>query len=486
MYIVQAIIKFFIRLFFGGGKPDPVKPNPKPEEPDVQDPKPEEPEEVEPEPETNDYPITPEIMSFTLCLGNYDDDVKKADVQALLDVYHARIKNIVKPGQLRDGDMFDWVEIAPMPAPCVRTLQSFLVRIGILPKDANIDGIFAYRTQAAVRLFQEYNRLYTEGEEIMLPDGVVGPNTWRVIKAWDDAGRKVSHWTREQGTPEYNKWIEMLRRSKQHFSNSDNEMIQRVDAKVAELNANLSNHIDTLCTEDWNVKTDEIHLIGIRRREDESGEKRANDDIFVLLINGMVFKFWGSTDPKAKEGNRKDEAFLVEGQHKFRFGWHNISNVSKLYQGLIPYNEGVLVYRDDKATNDNSLTQVDMEKGIDDKPNKTIKIHWTGAGKSVNGTWSAGCQVIAGQSYIDQDNNIRNCRSFAATGSADLKKRDRTKAAYNMFADMVLVFRPDHNQDFIHYTLGRDDTLAMEFISDFDGEAMIAGTINEFGIRGLV
>ncbi len=83
-----------------------------------------------------------------------------------------------------------------------------------------------------------------------------------------------------------------------------------------------------------------------------------------------------STNPAQSKKGRQDEAFLVEGQHKFRFGWHKISSDQKLYQGLNPYDKGVLVFRDDKSTNDNRLTDADIQKGIDNQPNQSINIHW--------------------------------------------------------------------------------------------------------------
>ena len=68
--------------------------------------------------------------------------------------------------------------------------------------------------------------------------------------------------------------------------------------------------------DEWDTSRDKVHLIGIRRNEDASVGTRKNDDIFVLLVNGLVFQFWGSTDPSASLADRTDEAFLVEGQHR--------------------------------------------------------------------------------------------------------------------------------------------------------------------------
>ena len=58
-----------------------------------------------------------------------------------------------------------------------------------------------------------------------------------------------------------------------------------------------------------------IHLIGIRREQDNFFmQGLASKDFFVLLINGKVFYFWGSTTPKSK-ASEKGYPFLLEGQH---------------------------------------------------------------------------------------------------------------------------------------------------------------------------
>ena len=484
MNFIQLIIQFFVKLFMGGQtqqkKPSPPAPKqPKPTKPTVA-PKPKEPEVVEPpKPNIPDMPFTDEVKKEVLKLGSYDDDVSTDSVQAILDLYHQDIQSLV-PGKLflRNGDNFDWRQAQKEKHQAVRTLQTFLVHAGILPTDATIDGIFAYRTQAAVRLFQEYNRNY-ENKPDLIPDGIVGKTTWGIMEDWKNNKKTASKWTRGMQTAEFTKWINMLKRSKKHFIENNNPIVSRVDEMVTSLNALNPQPVDTLAVNDWTTDPNQMHLIGIRRKEDKSGHKRKNDDFFILLVNGMAFKFWGSTDP-----NRgKKEAFLVEGQHKFRFGWHNLSKADKLYQGLVPFKRGVLVFRDGIANQDDSLTMEDINKGLDTDPNTTIKIHWTGSGRSTSGTWSAGCQVIAGQSYIDQDGTTINCSRFAALGSSDLKNNAKTKAAYNVFADLILVFRPNHLEH-LYYTLGRDETLEQGFLADFNAAEMLKDTINEFDIRG--
>lgn len=214
---------------------------------------------------------------------------------------------------------------------------------------------------------------------------------------------------------------------------------------------------------------------------------KENDDLFVLLINGMAFSFWGSTDPRQKSDKRADEAFLAEGQHKFRFGWHKRSNP---YQGLNPYGRGVLVFRDSKITNDNQLTEEDVAKGLDNSPNTTINIHWTGHGTGPSGTWSEGCQVLAGGTYLDPEGKLRDCRSFAAMSPDQIranstKRIKRGMAAYNVFTDLLLAYAPQP-VDYLYYTLGRDDTLGEDGLNEQEGLSLLDKKIADFDLpRGL-
>lgn len=495
MNFISSIIKFILGLFSSA---KPKGPTPPPVDPPIVRPKPEEKPLVKPEPEpiiikAPIIPLTEELMSQTLVLGNYDDHLSEEDyIKPFLKTYHGRIIDREKHSQMRNGDLFGWVKLKPKTGLSVKALQAFLAHAGFFPPEAEADGFFGYGTQAGVRLFQEYERIY-EGNTKLIPDGVVGSGTWALMKKWQDAGKTAEKWTRGKPSAEFKQWLDLIQKAKDHYTNHPHLIVDTVNKAVVELNTQLKpKHVDTIQTADWTVDPDEVHLIGIRRNEDQSGVGRKNDDVFVLLINGMVFKFWGSTDPKQKSTARQDEAFLVEGQHKFRFGWHNVSagNKTKLYQGLNPYSEGVLVFRDDKVTNDNSLTESDIKKGLDMKPNTTINIHWTGIGRAHGAdkpTWSAGCQVIAGESYVDNQGTRIDCSAFAASGSAGIQANKptsikKTKSAYNMFTDLVLLFRPKQ-VDYIYYTLGRDETLQLDALSDLHGAQVLTDTLNVLKIK---
>lgn len=491
MNFIKTILNFLLNLF-GGKKQtiEPTQPSVKPpvtvsDPEETQTPSPSAPEVQLPDP----IPITEEAMKQTLTLACYDDHLSAENyIQPFLKEYHTRITGTKKLTHMRSGDLFQWTPLRAKPGQSVKTLQSFLLHAGLFPPDAECDGFFGYGTQAGVRLFQEYNRVY-EGKSNIIPDGVVGKGTWSLMKEWQDQNKKVDKWTRGKRSPDFNRWIGLLENAKKHYLQPANAHLitDLVNKEVAAINAQAGQApVDTFEVKDWTADPNEVHLIGIRRNEEQGGRNRINDDVFILLINGMVFKFWGSTDPKQKSNARQDEAFLVEGQHKFRFGWHNVSEEkkAKLYQGLNPYQRGVLVFRDDKITNDDSLTEADIKKGLDPVPNTTINIHWTGIGRigeNDRPTWSVGCQVIAGESYIDNEGTLVDCSKFAAFGSQNIQNNTpmnikMTKAAYNVFTDLVLLFRPK-NVDYIYYTLGRDDTMQIDTLARLDGGEILVDTL---------
>lgn len=384
----------------------------------------------------------------TIYLGSCDTAKKPIDPKTFLAPYHkdGLLKNTVS---FRDDDRTTWRRFRNTPGNEVAELQRFLYKAGFMPRGV-IDGIFDYVTQASVRLFQEYVRS-VEGVAAMLPDGIVGNGTWSHIRRWKETDTVSDFKTVSTTNPttEYTKWMVLLRRAKTHYQQHPHAIISQV--------SQFDKTTDTRKVEDWQFNENEIHLIGIRRAQDLRQTTRENDDIFVLLVRGMVFKFWGSTDANQAMGSRKDEAFLVEGQHKFRYGWHKISEENKIYRALKPYKNGVLVFRD--RNDDNALTEADLHHGLDDSPNQTINIHWSGMGHS---NWSAGCQVIAGKSYINHLDKVVDCSNFAASGYSTLSASGKkTKGAYNVLADLIVSFSaPGVNH--IYYTLGREASLKLD------------------------
>jgi hypothetical protein len=157
-----------------------------------------------------------------------------------------------------------------------------------------------------------------------------------------------------------------------------------------------------------------------------------------------------------KKGYRYDEPFILRGQHKYRFGWHKWSDTAKVYRAFKPLKHGVLVVRD--VAEDDALTLEDYQKTSDAERNPSINIHWSGKGVD---NWSAGCQVIAGQSYIAYTDKTVDCSSYAANDYSSLGSQ-KTRAAYNVLTDLITVFSnaiTREGGDVLYYTLIYDEDL---------------------------
>lgn len=387
----------------------------------------------------------------TLFLGSCDLGKIPNDRKTFLKPFHMD-GLLVGKISFRDDDRSKWRSFRENNSSEVTNLQKFLKEVGFMP-NSKIDGIFGYITQAAVRLFQEYMRT-VEGVANIKPDGIVGKTTQKHIKRWETENL-ICLW-HNNPTDYYTDWFNLLEKAKTHYTTNPGPILRHING--------LNKTFATKKVNDWSFKTNEVHLIGVRRKETQRANVRKNDDLFFLLINGMVFTFWGSTDPSVAMAHRDDEAFLVEGQHKYRFGWHKIFNEKKIYRALKPFGKhGVLVIRD--WDNDNALTNEDLKvedqfgnlKGI--HVNNSINIHWSGIGST---NFSAGCQVIAGKSYLNHKKELQDCSKFASRSYSGLNDRDKkTKGAYNMLADLILCYaKPNTNH--ILFTLGREESLKLD------------------------
>jgi hypothetical protein len=192
-----------------------------------------------------------------------------------------------------------------------------------------------------------------------------------------------------------------------------------------------------------------VHLIGIRRGGTASA---TNNDLFVLLLKGLVFSFWGSTSPNPEEARKDGFPFLLEGQHRYSFGWHKIADQKKIYPALKPaIVNGVLVVR--LKAGDQQVNDADIFEGKWE-PNGTINIHWSGDGDY---NFSAGCQVIAGRSYANHRGNLIPCQGYASDNYSGLSK-GKTRGAYNVLSDLVLTLAPAGTRD-VYYSLISEERL---------------------------
>ncbi|MEZ5044916.1 MAG: peptidoglycan-binding domain-containing protein [Saprospiraceae bacterium] len=425
-------------------------------------------------------------LNHVLHIGMIDADAFdqfKAQQEAYFKRYHTVFWDsegyAKKRVQFRGEALDEWISPQKIEGNNIKRLQTFLQKHGFMP-GARIDGIFGYWTLASVRLFQEYIRTIEGINEVGIPDGKVFKGTHQHMLRWEEqklyakwGPNKVSEtdpkayeWT--TSTPEYDLWMALLEKTKAHYlalqqaAPEDSDDLEVFQLRELEKYANPT---DTRKIADWTFDRKEIHLIGLRCQHEKEALERGNDDLFVLLMNGMVFKFWGSTDPRPKV-SLANEPYLIEGQHKYRLAWHKVKSAGKkVYKALRPYDHGVLVYRD--WNQDNALSDEDIRKGLSfnptprikelNNPNTTINIHWTFDGQT---NWSAGCQVISGRSYVNNMGEIINCSTFSAGSYETLsfmtqKGFRRNCGAYTFLSDFVFAYGPP-NTDHVVYTLGRD------------------------------
>lgn len=384
-------------------------------------------------------------MPANLFMGMTDPGCIPADKKKFFDAYHL---GLFANKQFRGETDQEWInfsEVKEEPGSVIK-LQQNLRAIGLDPK-TDPPGVFGYGTRAAVRLFQEYIRSM-EGVDLK-PKGSVGPMTRDALERWQKAG-KVCEWSKNEPSATYQDWIEGLNQMKAYYLNPGEArpILQRIMAFQQHTPS------DTLAPTAWNTAPDAIHLIGIRRK---SLAAKINSDLFVLLVNGKVFQFWGSTNPNPELARKDGFPFLLEGQHRYAFGWHKIGELKRVYPAL--RSNGVLVVR--LAKGDYVVSDEDLAKGTLEK-NNTINIHWSGDGDF---NFSAGCQVIAGKSYINPEGRVINCEKYAANSYADLG--DKTRGAYNLIADLILTYSPLGTQH-VHYSLISEERLKQFMPLDTD------------------
>jgi hypothetical protein len=380
-----------------------------------------------------------------ILLGSYDGNVTQAD----RDAYLRQAAAISGGRGDRAADGSDKLSLAPhtpetQQTMTVAAMQQALKTVGFFP-GGKIDGICGYRTRAAMRLFQEYVRSVERLPSV--PDGRFGPQTQQHLQRWLGGGLtsewapSVDRWrSGAPDTTEYADWLALLSLVKAKYLASPTEMLRLVNA--------FPRHTDTRKVADWGVEPNVIHLIGIRRSE----KTNKFDDLFVLLIKGLVFKFQGSTDPGATS-NPLGAPFLVHGQHDYQFGWHKNQHLA-----VRPSERGVLVVR---SKGDFRLDDADVSKGLE--ANATIHIHWGGKGLRFDvNNWSEGCQVINGSAYLGPDNARVDCSSFVATNNTEVASDpSKTRGAYNLLADLVLGLGNDLPGNTVRYMLLMEQDLAL-------------------------
>ncbi len=381
-----------------------------------------------------------------ISLGCVDAGVSDAQCSAYLkEVEQLTRKPLAEVQAGSDRVQVQRLPAAPEGTMGVKQVQQALKDLGFFP-GGQVDGICGYRTQSAIRLFQETVRSVEKQD--CTPDGQFGPQSQAHLQRWLRDGLRpswtpaVAAWAAGEPTGEFAAWLAWLSAVKAKYEATPSPVLQLVNASTRPS--------DTRKVKDWDFSPQAgVHLIGIRR-EVMSGKF---DDIFVLLIKGLVYKFQGTTDPGATE-NPAGMPFLVPGQHNYHFGWHKST-----YLALKPESAGVLVVR---AGSDAKLTPDDLARGLE--VNATINVHWGGRGLlgQVN-NWSEGCQVITGSVYVDPANHLVSCQPFAAVTPAEPRDpaSKKTRGAYNMLLDLVTALGSDVSDGRVKYTLVEAADLAL-------------------------
>lgn len=460
----MSIFDHLLRLLFGRrADPGPSSPNPVPPSEPIPDPesirdaaRPIEPHPIpEPQPAPPPPPPSPPIqpppplpppapaamgqsVSGVIRLGSVDADVPDSAwstfVGALQTIGRVHLDQIATGF---DKIVLNRLSPAAANVMTVKQLQEALRTLGFY-NGGEVDGICGYRTASSIRLFQEYVRTM-EGQAAFLPDGQFGPMSNVQLQRWLDADLRPD-WKSRPG--EYDRWLSFLGNVKAKAQAQPTPVLQAVNA--------FTGASDTRKVDDWDFTgSGNIHLIGVRRKE---YDKRF-DDIFILLMKGMVFKFQGSTEPGASD-NAKGPPYIVPGQHEYHFGWHR-----KSYQALRPLNQGVLIIRGGANFR---LDESDLNKGLE--ANATINIHWAGKGLGRGvGTWSEGCQVITGDLYINPNGNLIDCGAFTAiNNSAYNQTASKTRGAYTLLSDLISSYSGDMGTNKVLYTMVSEDDLDLD------------------------
>lgn len=391
-----------------------------------------------------------------ISLGIHDNHLLDADIER----YVASVASVDR--QIAAGKLIGDKGARPLrPAGdheniSVTAVQQFMKDRGFLP-GGRVDGICGYRTQSAIRLFQEYVRS-VEGKPCT-PDGIAGARTAAHIERWTENDLHANWMPTLQSwqdgalaslDTEFSQWLNLLDKVKAKYLAEPSPMSRLVDSYTGAS--------DTRKVIDWDFSPDAIHLIGIRFRPEETIHRF--DDVLVLLIKGLCFKFQGSTDP-GHSTHAKGAPFLAQGQHDFQFGLHRRS-----YHALRPMHyatpgHGVLVVR---SKGDYRLTDEDLRNGLE--ANGTINIHWggKGVGRSVN-RWSEGCQVITGSGYENHQGRVVACSDYVALNNGEVKDPDKrkTRGAYNVLTDVVSALSSDMRPvGQVNYMLLLQEDLALD------------------------
>jgi len=249
-----------------------------------------------------------------LTLGKVDPDSMPVDKEKYLKPFHGSMMVAASKTKFKDERKTIWkpFQVLPGTDKPILALQTFLRDTGFMP-NTNLDGVFGYRTFSGVRLFQEYVRTI-EGKNIV-PDGIVGDGTRAHINRWKTEGLQCE-WNKGTPSKDFSQWIQFLGKAKSYYEGEANRPAAEKN-KILTFSEGFTKSTATRKIKDWDTSASSVHLIGIRRGQGTNFQVRnTNQDLFVLLINGMVFYFWGSTVPRRHRNTVKNGKIIKTVGHQ--------------------------------------------------------------------------------------------------------------------------------------------------------------------------
>ena len=185
-------------------------------------------------------------------LGSIDADVSDSAYKA----YTSTVEQLTRRPLADIAAGVDKIVVKRLPAntPAIMSVaqvQQALKNLGFFP-NTSIDGICGYRTQSAIRLFQEYVR--SVEKLASTPDGQFGPKSQAHLQRWLDNKLQtvwapiIEAWKNgATGPGEYADWIALLESVKQQALASPTR-VQKTSSAFVEMRCRGSSTTSSFCS----------------------------------------------------------------------------------------------------------------------------------------------------------------------------------------------------------------------------------------------
>src|SRR5262245_4449062 len=158
-------------------------------------------------------------------LGTFDPEIQPAALEAYIE-YAKHLTGVDDwQDRLRGEAESEWVDFEKFTSGEMKVaeVQSFLKQAGFFPF-GKIDGICGYRTNSAIRLFQEYIRTVEGNASIGFPDGKFGAISAGHARRWQQSAKQADWMNISSANPssECALWLGLLNQLKQTYSADPN------------------------------------------------------------------------------------------------------------------------------------------------------------------------------------------------------------------------------------------------------------------------